>query len=155
MRLEVGAVREMHWHLSAEWAYVLKGDLRVSTVTADGDVWLDDVVRFFIFIFQVELSFINLLLSTFSRLATSGTSPLANHTPSKRKTPPLKEQSFSSSSITGHSLRTLHSCLPTGLRMFLRKWSRRILDCQGTCRRSTGFRSMSCISFLVRTKSAF
>ena|SRR6266542_1094769 len=45
MRLEVGAVREMHWHLSAEWAYVLKGDLRISTVTADGDVWLDDVVR--------------------------------------------------------------------------------------------------------------
>ena len=44
MRLEAGAIREMHWHLSAEWAYVLKGDLRVSTVTPDGDVWLDDVV---------------------------------------------------------------------------------------------------------------
>lgn len=44
MRLEVGAVREMHWHLSAEWAYVLKGDLRVSTITPDGEVWLDDVV---------------------------------------------------------------------------------------------------------------
>ena len=56
MRLEVGAVREMHWHLSAEWAYVLKGDLRVSTVTADGDVWLDDVVRF-LFFSQIELSF--------------------------------------------------------------------------------------------------
>jgi oxalate decarboxylase/phosphoglucose isomerase-like protein (cupin superfamily) len=44
MRLEAGAIREMHWHLSAEWAYVLKGDLRVSTITPDGDVWLDDVV---------------------------------------------------------------------------------------------------------------
>jgi len=44
MRLEAGAIREMHWHLSAEWAYVLKGDLRVSTITPEGDVWLDDVV---------------------------------------------------------------------------------------------------------------
>lgn len=44
MRLEAGAIREMHWHLGAEWAYVFRGDLRISTVTPDGEVWLDDVV---------------------------------------------------------------------------------------------------------------
>ncbi|KAF8908179.1 RmlC-like cupin domain-containing protein [Gymnopilus junonius] len=43
MRLEPGAIREMHWHNTAEWAYVLKGDLRISTITPDGDVWLGDV----------------------------------------------------------------------------------------------------------------
>ncbi|KAG2064297.1 putative oxalate decarboxylase/oxidase [Suillus decipiens] len=43
MRLEAGAIREMHWHNDAEWAYVISGDLRVSTVTPDGDVYLGDV----------------------------------------------------------------------------------------------------------------
>ncbi|KAF5309864.1 hypothetical protein D9619_010504 [Psilocybe cf. subviscida] len=42
MRLKPGAIRELHWHTAAEWAYVLKGDLRVSTVTPDGDIWLGD-----------------------------------------------------------------------------------------------------------------
>ncbi|KAJ3513533.1 hypothetical protein NLJ89_g2892 [Agrocybe chaxingu] len=37
MRLEAGAIREMHWHDTAE------GDLRVSTVTPEGQVWLGDV----------------------------------------------------------------------------------------------------------------
>ncbi|KIJ61838.1 hypothetical protein HYDPIDRAFT_115308 [Hydnomerulius pinastri MD-312] len=43
MRLEVGAIREMHWHTDGEWAYVLAGDLRVSCVTPDGQVYLGDV----------------------------------------------------------------------------------------------------------------
>ncbi|KAJ8595812.1 putative oxalate decarboxylase/oxidase [Rhizopogon salebrosus TDB-379] len=43
MRLEAGAIREMHWHNDGEWAYVLQGDLRVSTVTPDGQVYLGDV----------------------------------------------------------------------------------------------------------------
>ncbi|KAF7964626.1 hypothetical protein HWV62_4770, partial [Athelia sp. TMB] len=34
---------EMHWHTTSEWAYVLKGDLRISTVTTDGQVYLEDV----------------------------------------------------------------------------------------------------------------
>jgi len=45
MRLEAGAIREMHRHLSAEWAY----DLRISTVPPDGDVWLDNVVSSFFY----------------------------------------------------------------------------------------------------------
>ncbi|EGO03744.1 hypothetical protein SERLA73DRAFT_149937 [Serpula lacrymans var. lacrymans S7.3] len=43
MRLEAGAIRELHWHSAGEWAYVLKGDLRVSTVTPEGQVYLGDV----------------------------------------------------------------------------------------------------------------
>lgn len=43
MRLEAGAIREMHWHSVAEWAYMLSGYVRVSTVTPDGQVYLADV----------------------------------------------------------------------------------------------------------------
>ncbi|KDR70226.1 hypothetical protein GALMADRAFT_76394 [Galerina marginata CBS 339.88] len=43
MRLEVEQIRELHWHTAAEWAYVLKGDLRISTITSEGEVWLGDV----------------------------------------------------------------------------------------------------------------
>ncbi|KAI5996246.1 putative oxalate decarboxylase/oxidase [Pisolithus albus] len=45
MRLEAGAIREMHWHIDAEWAYMLDGHVRVSTVTPDGKVYLADVGR--------------------------------------------------------------------------------------------------------------
>jgi len=43
MRLKSGAIRELHWHTTSEWAYVIKGDLRISTVTSDGKVYLEDV----------------------------------------------------------------------------------------------------------------
>ncbi|KAJ7717635.1 putative oxalate decarboxylase/oxidase [Mycena maculata] len=43
MRLEPGAIRELHWHSTAEWAYMLKGDVRISTVTPDGQVYVGDV----------------------------------------------------------------------------------------------------------------
>ncbi|KAI6116237.1 putative oxalate decarboxylase/oxidase [Pisolithus sp. B1] len=43
MRLKAGAIREMHWHIDAEWAYMLAGYVRVSTVTPDGKVYLADV----------------------------------------------------------------------------------------------------------------
>ncbi|THH33226.1 hypothetical protein EUX98_g997 [Antrodiella citrinella] len=36
MRLEAGAIRELHWHTSAEWAYVLKGSTQITTVTSEG-----------------------------------------------------------------------------------------------------------------------
>ncbi|KAJ3542026.1 hypothetical protein NM688_g6014 [Phlebia brevispora] len=36
MRLEAGAIRELHWHTADEWAYVLKGSMQVSTVTPQG-----------------------------------------------------------------------------------------------------------------------
>ncbi|TFK34609.1 oxalate decarboxylase [Crucibulum laeve] len=36
MRLEPGAVRELHWHKTAEWAYILKGHTQISAVDYDG-----------------------------------------------------------------------------------------------------------------------
>ncbi|MGA9808421.1 MAG: cupin domain-containing protein [Candidatus Sulfotelmatobacter sp.] len=32
MRLKAGAIREMHWHKEAEWAFILKGRARVTSV---------------------------------------------------------------------------------------------------------------------------
>ncbi|KAH8118035.1 RmlC-like cupin domain-containing protein, partial [Phellopilus nigrolimitatus] len=43
MRLEAGAVRELHWHSTAEWAIVLKGSTVVTSVNTDGQVFADTV----------------------------------------------------------------------------------------------------------------
>jgi len=43
MRLEAGAIRELHWHSTAEWAYVLKGNTRVTAVDQEGRVFVDTV----------------------------------------------------------------------------------------------------------------
>ncbi|KAI1267043.1 Bicupin, oxalate decarboxylase/oxidase [Xylariaceae sp. FL1019] len=43
MRLSPGAVRELHWHTSAEWALVLKGSVRVAAMNEDGASFVDDV----------------------------------------------------------------------------------------------------------------
>jgi len=43
MRLAAGAVRELHWHKTAEWAFVLKGNTQVSAVNADGQNFLSTV----------------------------------------------------------------------------------------------------------------
>ncbi|KAJ3486826.1 hypothetical protein NLI96_g3959 [Meripilus lineatus] len=43
MRLEAGAVRELHWHKTAEWAYILKGTVQVTAVNADGQNYLGTV----------------------------------------------------------------------------------------------------------------
>src|SRR5262245_36098087 len=32
MRLDSGAVRELHWHKEAEWAYILQGKVRLTVV---------------------------------------------------------------------------------------------------------------------------
>ncbi|KAG6826739.1 hypothetical protein H0H92_014629 [Tricholoma furcatifolium] len=36
MRLEAGAIRELHWHSTAEWAYVLKGSTQITSVDSQG-----------------------------------------------------------------------------------------------------------------------
>ncbi|KAL0568144.1 hypothetical protein V5O48_013851, partial [Marasmius crinis-equi] len=36
MRLAPGAIRELHWHKTSEWAYVLKGSTQVTSVDAEG-----------------------------------------------------------------------------------------------------------------------
>jgi len=43
MRLEAGAIRELHWHATAEWGYVLKGTTRITSVTPEGQYYEADV----------------------------------------------------------------------------------------------------------------
>ncbi|EPQ59336.1 oxalate decarboxylase [Gloeophyllum trabeum ATCC 11539] len=41
MRLEPGAIRELHWHSADEWAYILKGSTQVTAVDQDGRNFLE------------------------------------------------------------------------------------------------------------------
>ncbi|CAE6349772.1 unnamed protein product [Rhizoctonia solani] len=43
MRLKAGAIRELHWHVTAEWAYVLEGSCRVVVVNSEGQNYIADV----------------------------------------------------------------------------------------------------------------
>jgi oxalate decarboxylase len=45
MRLKAGAVREMHWHKAAEWAFLLKGAARITAVDEEGRTFQDDVAE--------------------------------------------------------------------------------------------------------------
>lgn len=43
MRLKAGAIREMHWHKEAEWAFMLKGHARITAVDQNGNTFQDDL----------------------------------------------------------------------------------------------------------------
>ncbi|CCM04960.1 uncharacterized protein FIBRA_07157 [Fibroporia radiculosa] len=43
MRLEAGAIRELHWHKTSEWAFVLSGYVQVTSVDQLGRNYLDTV----------------------------------------------------------------------------------------------------------------
>jgi oxalate decarboxylase len=43
MRLNVGGVRELHWHKAAECAYMLYGTARITAVDSQGQNFVDDV----------------------------------------------------------------------------------------------------------------
>ncbi|MCY8208021.1 oxalate decarboxylase [Bacillus subtilis] len=43
MRLKPGAIRELHWHKEAEWAYMIYGSARVTIVDEKGRSYIDDV----------------------------------------------------------------------------------------------------------------
>ncbi len=43
MRLNAGAIRELHWHKAAEWAYMLYGSARITAIDANGHNFVDDV----------------------------------------------------------------------------------------------------------------
>ncbi|GJD48600.1 Oxalate decarboxylase OxdD [Methylobacterium crusticola] len=45
MRLDAGGIREMHWHLAAEWAYVTNGRCRITVLDAGGRAVVQDVRR--------------------------------------------------------------------------------------------------------------
>ena len=36
MRLNKGGVRELHWHVPAEWAFMIAGHARITAVDNDG-----------------------------------------------------------------------------------------------------------------------
>jgi oxalate decarboxylase len=43
MRLKPGAIRELHWHKEAEWAYMLAGHCRITCIDAEGRNFMDDL----------------------------------------------------------------------------------------------------------------
>ena len=45
MRLEAGAIRELHWHKETEWGFVLKGKMRVTAIDDQGHAFQDDITE--------------------------------------------------------------------------------------------------------------
>ncbi len=45
MRLGKGAIRELHWHLPAEWAYMLYGTARITGVDQESRAFVSDVKK--------------------------------------------------------------------------------------------------------------
>jgi len=43
MRLTAGGVRELHWHVEAEWAIMLNGNARITAVDQNGKSFVNDV----------------------------------------------------------------------------------------------------------------
>ncbi len=43
MRLTAGGIRELHWHISAEWAFMIAGSARITAVDAEGRSFVNDV----------------------------------------------------------------------------------------------------------------
>ncbi|KAI0749380.1 RmlC-like cupin domain-containing protein [Daedaleopsis nitida] len=43
MRLEPGAIRELHWHANSEWAFILKGSVQVTAIDTNGRNFLGNV----------------------------------------------------------------------------------------------------------------
>jgi oxalate decarboxylase len=43
MRLTAGSFRELHWHTADEWAIMLYGNARVTLLSPDGKIFIDDV----------------------------------------------------------------------------------------------------------------
>lgn len=43
MRLSAGGIRELHWHVASEWAYVTAGNIRVTVIDPQGRASVDDL----------------------------------------------------------------------------------------------------------------
>ncbi|RPD75292.1 Bicupin, oxalate decarboxylase/oxidase [Lentinus tigrinus ALCF2SS1-7] len=43
MRLEAGSIRELHWHKTSEWAFILKGSVQITAVNSDGQNFIGTV----------------------------------------------------------------------------------------------------------------
>ncbi|TDL25564.1 oxalate decarboxylase [Rickenella mellea] len=42
-RLAAGAVRELHWHNTAEWGFMLSGSMRITAINSDGQTFQDTI----------------------------------------------------------------------------------------------------------------
>lgn len=84
MRLEAGAIRELHWHSTPEWAYVLKGTTQVTTINPDGQNYVANVVSFWL-----DRDCCNTLIDLYRTPVICGTSHLAGHILSKLPTTTL------------------------------------------------------------------
>ncbi|KAK5941055.1 hypothetical protein PMZ80_006332 [Knufia obscura] len=45
MRLDAGVIRELHWHVQAEWAYVLEGNVRITALDQEGGNFVGDLEK--------------------------------------------------------------------------------------------------------------
>ena len=45
MRLTAGGIRELHWHMAAEWAFMLYGRARITAIDAEGKSFVADVAE--------------------------------------------------------------------------------------------------------------
>jgi oxalate decarboxylase len=45
MRLTAGGIRELHWHVEAEWSIMLYGNARITAVNQDGKSFVNDVAE--------------------------------------------------------------------------------------------------------------
>jgi len=46
MRLKAGAIRELHWHKTSEWAYILKGTTQITSVDSNGRNYIANALAF-------------------------------------------------------------------------------------------------------------
>ena len=54
MRLTAGGVRELHWHVEAEWAIMLNGNARITAVDHEGKSFVSDVGEGDLWLFPPE-----------------------------------------------------------------------------------------------------
>ena len=45
MPLEEGAIRELHWHKEAEWAYFLEGNVCITALDTEDGSFIDDLSK--------------------------------------------------------------------------------------------------------------
>ncbi len=45
MRLTAGGIRELHWHMAAEWALMLTGNARLTAIDLEGRSYVNDVAK--------------------------------------------------------------------------------------------------------------
>ena len=55
MYLEPGAIRELHWHQTAEWAIMTQGKCRVTTLSREGLPSVEDVFKEDLWFFPARL----------------------------------------------------------------------------------------------------